>query len=66
MFALTRRFAELWMYGLDHDPLAGPDGYSNGPGTGAVIAPPSLSGPDGKLSSNSHGGRAFGAFTSDY
>ena len=23
MFALTRRFAELWMYGLDHDPLAG-------------------------------------------
>ena len=23
MFALTRRFAKLWMYGLDHDPLAG-------------------------------------------
>lgn len=46
--------------------FAGPDGYSNGPGTGAVIAPPSLTGPDGNLSAQAHGGHAWGAFTSDY
>jgi hypothetical protein len=44
----------------------GPDGYSNGPGTGAVIAPPSLRGPDGAITTENHGGHAYGAFTSDY
>ena len=39
---------------------AGPDGYSNGPGTGAVIAPPSLHGPDGAITSENHGGKAYG------
>eukprot|EP00285_Hemiselmis_virescens_P016401 CAMPEP_0173393134 /NCGR_PEP_ID=MMETSP1356-20130122/21938_1 /TAXON_ID=77927 ORGANISM="Hemiselmis virescens, Strain PCC157" /NCGR_SAMPLE_ID=MMETSP1356 /ASSEMBLY_ACC=CAM_ASM_000847 /LENGTH=66 /DNA_ID=CAMNT_0014351109 /DNA_START=26 /DNA_END=226 /DNA_ORIENTATION=+ len=66
MFAVLSQFSRLWLYDMEHDPLAGPDGYSNGPGTGAVIAPPSLHGPDGRITSGNHGGHAFGAFTSDY
>ena len=67
MFGALRRLQELWSWDLDHDPLSGPDGYSNGPGTGAVIAPPPYDGqqPSG-ITPRNHGSHDFGAFTSDY
>ncbi len=73
MFALLTKactpavMQALWSWDLDDDPLSGPDGYSNGPGTGAVIAPPPYEGQQpSRIQGTNHGGSSFGAFTGDY
>ena len=57
----------LWSWDMNDDPLSGPDGYSNGPGTGAVIAPPPYEGQQpSRIKDTNHGGSSYGAFTGDY